>query len=195
MTYTGFKTFTTRDGAWEYGYGEYNKKLTDAAGVSTYQVSSEVYKNLPSPLDSLYKAFLQPAVATAIAVREPAIVPTYYIWAKAIGKDAARRVAGEWYFDRTKRDSYFDQFVSSFDPSNTSLSDAMRVVVISQFAAMKSSSYSITGLASAAKAAGISAVTKADDYPPSSAGSSSKAAPYVVLTVVGLALIVYLLKH
>lgn len=188
MANTGFKSYTTPDGLWNYGYAEYNKKLTDASGISPYAVSESVFKSLPSPLDTLYKKFLQATVAATVAANEPALVPTYYIWAKAVGKDVKLRLAGEWYFDAAKRDSYFTMFESQFAASN--LSDALRVVIISQFAALRDP-YSLSALVAAAKASGLSSITKAENYHPPIASAT----PFVIATVAGIGLSVYLLTR
>lgn len=191
---TGYKAYTTTDKAWTYGYGEYNKKLSDASGVSAYEVSTSIYKSLPWPLSTLYKKYVASKATTALTAAvasEPALVPTYYIWAFKPGSDVKARLAGEWYFDSSVRDTYFAQFAKSFDAG---ISDAVRVVIISQFYALKQP-FSVTGLAKSAQNAAVSTITKATEHPPATAGSPGSKSLYILLTLGGIAFITYLLRR
>jgi hypothetical protein len=198
---TGYAKFTTKDGAWNYGYAEYNKKLSDASGVSAYQVSDYIYTKLPSPLNTLYAKFLQEKVSTEAAkalVNEPALVPTYYIWAHAPTKEPKLRLAGEWYFDSTLRDSYFATFRSAFDAAN--LSDAIRVTMIGNLKVLSAANqpFSITGLAKAAKEAAVSTVEKALDQSPEKVEAGTIGGGngiYMLAVAVGVGVIVWLLRR
>jgi len=95
MAYYGFasfKTYTDDGEAWSYGYGEYNKRLSDA-GVSL----------VPSSLATVLGVSAVNQLASSI------LVPTFYIWARDDDASNTKFIA-EWPYARSVRDARFNAF-------------------------------------------------------------------------------------
>jgi hypothetical protein len=117
---------TTKDGRWEYGVGEYQKKISDYLGIQA-----------PAPSTSVGGAianFLIPALKVVKSLTYSVIssitIPVFYIWIK--GPDEVKRIA-EWPFAKSSRDSFFPSFVVSME--GLGVNDLQRVSHLNQLQA------------------------------------------------------------
>jgi hypothetical protein len=94
-----YAKFTTPDGRWSYGWGEYEKKLrtliVSPADIATSPHMKELF-----------------AGAEGVEINYEKVVPTYYIWVR--DPNGQKRIVGEWPFDRHVRDRVFRM---DFEPS------------------------------------------------------------------------------
>lgn len=103
---------TTKDGRWQYGIGEYQKKISDYLGRAAPAPSASVggaIANFLIPALSVVKS-LTYSTLSSIAI------PVFYIWIK--GPDGVKRIA-EWPFSKSTRDSFFPSFVVSMEGLGT----------------------------------------------------------------------------
>lgn len=117
---------TTQDGRWEYGIGEYQKKISDYLGQQAPSASTSIVGAIAD--------FLVPALSVAKSLTYSAIssitIPVFYIWIK--GPDGVKRIA-EWPFSKSTRDSLFPSFVVSME--GLGVNDLQRVSHLNQLQA------------------------------------------------------------
>lgn len=198
MTYVNksktWEGFTTPDGRWTYGYGEYNRKLTDALDwPKTQNVTSSTMSSIPGAVQVAHAvtAAVDAVGKYALSVASPD-VPTYYIWAKYVATGASSgeklRVVFEIPYDRVTRDTIFDQFVPYFIKNQN---DGSRVSLISGYKAA-TVPFTLAGLAKIiATSTSVNLKSAAGGDAPSDVNPATKT--WIVLGVVALGALAYLL--
>jgi hypothetical protein len=117
-----FTTFTTPDGQWEYGTGEYQKTIASYLGYNA--PSSSI---LPSSLVDFFLPQMKAAQTIRYDTAKAIKIPTFYIWALRI--DGTKLIA-EWPFAKSLRDAAFTGFRIAMN--DKFVTDAQRVALIKQ---------------------------------------------------------------
>lgn len=126
----GFTTYTTPDGRWQYGTGEYDKTMAAYLGVNAPAPST----SLPGKLvDAMFpqKKVLQ---SMSYSVASSISIPVFYAWAKPAGEPGfiKKRIA-EWPFAKSMRDAGFAGFRSAMVAYG--VTDKQRVTLLNQLQA------------------------------------------------------------
>lgn len=117
---------TTKDGKWEYGVGEYQKKLSDYLGYQAPGASSSVSGSI---VDFLFPAYAK-MKNVSYSMISSVTIPVFYIWARSKLNEVKRIV--EWPFSKSTRDAMYPNFALSMEAPIT---DIQRVAIISQLQA------------------------------------------------------------